>query len=80
MCCEIYSLKVNAKPETIDKNRFIIDVDRGLHPSLLPTELSLKTGVLHPFVSFPMVYFKYFEIVLKKSIISIDYRDSSDFG
>ena len=39
-CYEIYFLEVNAEPATRDKNSIIIDVGRGLHPSLLPTELS----------------------------------------
>ena len=39
MCCEIHSHEVNAKLATRDKNLFIIDVHRGLHSSLLPTEL-----------------------------------------
>ena len=59
-CFEIYSLEMNAKPATRDKNCFILDVGRDLNPSLIPTELSYEIGGLHaPF--FPMVYFKYFE-------------------
>ena len=52
----MYSLKANSKPATKDKNRFIIDVGRGLYPSLLPIELSQETGVFHASVSFPVVY------------------------
>ena len=36
----MYSIEVNAKPATRHKSRFIIDVGSGLHPPLLPTELS----------------------------------------
>ena len=57
----MYPLEVNSKPLTKDKNRFIIDVGRGLHPSLLLTELSQEIGVLHASVSFPIVYLKDFE-------------------
>ena len=39
-CFEIYSLEMNAKPATRDKNCFILDVGRDLNPSLIPTELS----------------------------------------
>ena len=39
-CCVIYSLEVKAKPATGDKSCFIINVGRGLHPSLLSPELS----------------------------------------
>ena len=79
-CCEIYSLEEKAKPATRDKNRFIIDVGRALHPSLVLTELSQEFGVLHASVSFPMVYFKDFERMLRTSIICVNYRESFDLG
>ena len=43
------------------KNCFILYVGRGLHPSLLPTELSYEIAILHTSFSFPIVYFKDFE-------------------
>ena len=57
-CCEVYSLEVNAKPATRDKNRFILDVGRGTHPFLLLTELSQEFGVFHASVRFLVVYLK----------------------
>ena len=74
----MYSVEVNANPAMRDKNRFIKDVGRDLHPSLLPTELSSEIGILHASVSFSMVYFKDFEWVLRTSIIWVDYGESSD--
>ena len=56
-----YSLEVNPKTTTRDKNHFIIDLGRGLHPSLLPPVLSSEIGVLHASISFPMVYLKDFK-------------------
>ena len=49
--CEIYYLEIKTKPTTRDKNCFIIDVGRGLHPSLLATSYHKKIGVLHVSVS-----------------------------
>ena len=46
------------KPLLPYKNRFIVDVGRGRHPSLLLTELSEEIGVFHVSVSFPEVYLK----------------------
>ena len=48
----MYSIEVNANPVIRDKNRFIKDVGRGLHPSPLPTELLSEIGILHASVSF----------------------------
>ena len=76
----MYSVEVNANPAMRDKNRFIKDVGRDLHPSLLPTELSSEIGILHASVSFSMAYFKDFEWVFTTSIICIDYGESSDLA
>ena len=76
----MYSIEVNANPVIRDKNRFIKDVGRGLHPSPLPTELLSEIGILHASVSFSVSYFKDFELILRTSIICVGYGEPSDLA
>ena len=70
--CKKNSLEINVKPATRDKNRFIIDVGRVLHPSLLSTEPNFHKGDLHASVSSPEGYLKDFEWILRTTIIWVD--------
>ena len=74
------SIEVNSNAATRDKNCFIKDVGKGLHPSLLPTELSWIVGILHASVSFLVAYFKYIERILRTSIMCVGYEEWSYLG